>query len=125
MRALGGVRIAVIGPGTAAALRGYHLEADLIPAGPDYSSESLAAALLPVAGAKRVLLARADRGRELLRERLSAVAAVEQVTVYRQVDAVDRTRRAGAFAPRRDQLRAADQFQHRPRPARRARRHRP
>jgi uroporphyrinogen III methyltransferase / synthase len=37
----------------------------------------------------RVLLARADRGRDLLREELAAVAQVDQVAVYSQVDAVE------------------------------------
>jgi uroporphyrinogen III methyltransferase/synthase len=37
-------------------------------------------------GGQRVLLARADRGVEVLRERLGGVAEVEQVAVYRQVD---------------------------------------
>jgi uroporphyrinogen III methyltransferase/synthase len=41
-----------------------------------------------VAG-QRVLLARADRGRELLREELAEVAAVDQVAVYSQVDAAE------------------------------------
>ena len=36
----------------------------------------------------RVLLARADRGIDLLRDELSAVAEVEQVAVYSQRDAV-------------------------------------
>ena len=36
-----------------------------------------------------MLLARADRGRDLLREELSRVAEVEQVAVYSQVDAVE------------------------------------
>jgi uroporphyrinogen III methyltransferase/synthase len=89
LRALGGVRVAVIGPGTASALREYHIDPDLSPAGPDYNSESLAAALLPAAAGKRVLLARADRGRDVLRERLAGVASVEQVTAYRQIDAID------------------------------------
>lgn len=35
-----------------------------------------------------MLLARANRGREVLREELAKVATVEQVTVYDQVDAV-------------------------------------
>src|SRR5262249_10171476 len=41
------------------------------------------------AAGQRVLLARADRGRELLRERLAEVAEVEQVAVYSQTDAID------------------------------------
>jgi uroporphyrinogen III methyltransferase/synthase len=87
VRALGPVRLAVIGPATADALRAYHLEPDLVP--PEYRSESLAAALKDRVAGQRVLLARADRGRELLREELSRVAEVEQVAVYSQVDAVE------------------------------------
>ena len=36
-----------------------------------------------------MLLARADRGREILREQLASVAEVEQVAVYAQVDAIE------------------------------------
>src|SRR5207253_1517238 len=84
LRALGSLKLAVIGPGTAEALRGYHLEADLIP--DEFRSEALAAALRQRAAGMRILLARADRGRELLQEELRKVADVEQVTVYAQVD---------------------------------------
>lgn len=87
LRALGGVRLAAIGPSTADALRGYHLEPDLVPA--EYRSEALAAALKERAAGQRVLLARADRGRDLLRQELASVAQVEQVAVYSQVDAVE------------------------------------
>src|SRR6185437_11251976 len=87
LRALGSVRLAVIGPATADALRRYHLEPDLIP--PVYDSESLAAALKECAAGQRVLLARADRGREVLREQLASVAEVEQVAVYSQGDALE------------------------------------
>jgi uroporphyrinogen III methyltransferase/synthase len=85
LRALGGVRLAVIGPATANALRSYLLEPDLIPA--EYNSEGLAAALREHVGGQRVLLLRADRGIDLLREQLSALAEVVQVAVYSQVDA--------------------------------------
>jgi uroporphyrinogen III methyltransferase/synthase len=84
LRALGAVKLAVIGPGTAEALRAYHLEADLVPS--EFRSESLAAALAPAVKGKRVLLARADRGRVVLREGLKDVAGVEQVAVYSQID---------------------------------------
>jgi len=87
LRALGPVRLAVIGPATADALREYHLEPDLIP--PEYRSESLATALKERVAGQRVLLARADRGRDLLREELSHAAEVEQIAVYSQVDAVE------------------------------------
>jgi uroporphyrinogen III methyltransferase/synthase len=69
------------------ALRTYHLEPDVVPA--QFRSEVLAADLLQHVVGKRVLLARADRGRELLREELAKVAEVDQVAVYSQVDAVD------------------------------------
>src|SRR5207247_2025474 len=87
LRALGNLRLAAIGPATADVLRSYHLEPDLVPH--EYCSESLAAALKSPAAGQRVLLARADRGRDLLRIELSAVAAVDQVAVYSQIDAID------------------------------------
>ncbi len=86
LRALAGLKLAAIGPGTADALRAFHLDADLVPT--EYRSEGLAAALAEVAAGKRILLARADRGRDVLRQELSGVAAVDQVAVYRQTDAV-------------------------------------
>jgi uroporphyrinogen III methyltransferase/synthase len=88
LRALATVKLAAIGPGTADALRTFQLEADLIPA--EYRSESLAAELGRRAAGQRILLARADRGRDLLRTELAKVATVDQVTVYRQSDAVPR-----------------------------------
>jgi uroporphyrinogen III methyltransferase/synthase len=87
LRALGPVKLAAIGPVTAAALRSYHLEPDLVPE--RFQSEYLAAELRSRVAGQRVLLARADRGRELLREQLSQVADVHQVAVYAQVDAVE------------------------------------
>jgi uroporphyrinogen III methyltransferase/synthase len=86
LRALGRLRLAAIGPATAEALRRYYLEPDLVPA--EYRSESLAAALKEQVAGQRVLLARADRGREVLREELARVANVDQVAVYSQVDAL-------------------------------------
>lgn len=87
LRALGGVKLAAIGPGTADALRAAHLEPDLVPA--VYRSEELANALKEHAAGQRILLARADRGRDLLRQELDGVAQVEQVAVYSQADAID------------------------------------
>ena len=88
LRALGHLRLAAIGPKTAATLSGYHLTPDIVPA--RFQSEDLAAALLEeVRPGERVLLARADRGRDLLRERLAAVVEVEQIAVYSQVDAIE------------------------------------
>ncbi len=89
LRDLGGVSIAAIGPKTADVLRSYRLKADVIPE-KSYSSEGLAEALAPLVSGKRVLLARANRGRDLLREELSKSAAlVEQITVYDQIDQID------------------------------------
>jgi len=87
LRALGSIRLAVIGPSTAAALRSHLLVPDFMPA--SYNSEALAAGLAERAAGQRVLLARADRGRDVLRQELAAVATVDQVAVYSQVDRVD------------------------------------
>jgi uroporphyrinogen III methyltransferase/synthase len=75
------VKLAAIGPGTAAELVRYGLKADVVPE--EYRAESLAAALAPQAAGKRFLLARASRGRQVLPEQLTAAGGiVEQVVVY-------------------------------------------
>lgn len=85
LRALGELRLAAIGPGTAEALSCWHLKADLVP--DEYRAEVLADALATHAAGKRVLLARASRGREVLAERLrQSGAAVSQVVVYASND---------------------------------------
>lgn len=84
-RAISRARLAAIGPATADELVAHRLRADLVP--PSYRSEDLAEALIPRATGGRVLLARADRGRTVLRDRLEDVATVEQVPVYRNADA--------------------------------------
>ncbi len=85
MRRLANVSLAAIGPGTAAALAGFHLKADLQP--DTYRAESLAEELAPSSRGKRILLARASRGREVLAEMLTAAGAiVEQVVVYESRD---------------------------------------
>ena len=86
VRALGNVQLAAIGPSTAETLAEYHLRADVIP--DSFRSEGLVEALKPRVEGRRVLLARADRGRTLLFDELRSIAAaVEQVAVYRNVDA--------------------------------------
>jgi uroporphyrinogen III methyltransferase/synthase len=85
-RVLGGVRIAAIGPSTAEALARYSLKADLIPH--KFRSEELAGELAEIALGKRVLLARADRGRTLLKDELDAIAHVDQIAVYKNRDAI-------------------------------------
>lgn len=86
MRRLAALRIAAIGPGTAEALARYHLRADVVP--DTYRSEALAEALRPHASGRRVLWARASRGRDVLPEELRAAGAVvDEVIVYQNVDA--------------------------------------
>ncbi|MEW4569857.1 uroporphyrinogen-III C-methyltransferase [Tautonia sp. JC769] len=85
LRALGHLKLAAIGPATAEALARYRLRADLVPE--SFRSEGLAEALAPLVSGKRVLLARADRGRMVLQEQLSPIAHVEQIPVYRNADA--------------------------------------
>ena len=85
LRALGRVKLAAIGPGTADELARYRLIADSVPA--EYRAESLAHALATEAKGKRFLLARASRGREVLAEELTAAGgAVEQIVVYKSID---------------------------------------
>jgi uroporphyrinogen III methyltransferase/synthase len=88
LRILGGVKLAAIGPATADSLREFHLRADVVPA-TTFSSEGLIEALAPHVSGQRVLLARANRGRELLHTGLARVASVEQVAVYDQVDVTE------------------------------------
>lgn len=90
-RQLAHLRIACIGPATAAALAEWRLRADLIPE--SYRSEDLAEALVPQVGRGRVLWARATRGRDVLPSRLQeAGAQVESLPVYQHMDTT-------AFAP--------------------------
>ncbi|MGP0063632.1 MAG: uroporphyrinogen-III C-methyltransferase [Isosphaeraceae bacterium] len=85
LRALGHLQIGAIGPATAEALAEFHLRADLVP--DTYRSESLAVALSLAARGRRILLARADRGRTILKDELQHLADVTQVAVYHNSDA--------------------------------------
>lgn len=85
LRALGRLKLAAIGPATAQALSRYHLRADLVPE--SYRSEALAEELGKVARNQKILLARADRGRAILKEELQKLAEVDQVAVYHHRDA--------------------------------------
>jgi uroporphyrinogen III methyltransferase/synthase len=87
LRALGSIRLAAIGPRTAEALASFHLRPDFVPT--DYRSESLAEGLSAQVAGRRVLLARADRGRDLLREELARIAQVDEVAVYSQRDVTE------------------------------------
>jgi uroporphyrinogen III methyltransferase/synthase len=82
---LGGLRLAAIGPGTAAELARHGLRAAIVPA--QFEAESLAGALAAEARGRRFLLARANRGRQVLPEQLAAAGAqVEQIVVYSTED---------------------------------------
>ena len=85
LRALGHLKLAAIGPSTADTLANYRLKADLVPT--TYRSEALASSLSEHAQGKRLLLARADRGRAILKEELERIAQVEQIAVYSNSDA--------------------------------------
>ncbi|MHC5537315.1 uroporphyrinogen-III synthase, partial [Singulisphaera rosea] len=84
LRALGHLKLAAIGPVTASALERLHLKPDVVPA--SFRSEGLVESLLERVTGRRILLARADRGRTILLDELSKVAHVEQVAVYRNAD---------------------------------------
>jgi uroporphyrinogen III methyltransferase/synthase len=87
-RALHGIRIAVIGPGTADALARRSVRADLVP--PRFVAESLLEAFPdPAVPGARVLLARAEVARDVLPDGLAARGyAVDVLAVYRTVTAV-------------------------------------
>ena len=85
---LSNVRVAAIGPATAAALASYSLSADLVP--DEYIAEGIASALIedaqkqgkPLAG-QRILLARAAEARKVLVTELQhAGAQVDEVAAY-------------------------------------------
>ena len=88
-RAIGNVRVAAIGPATAAALACYGVNADLVP--DEYIAEGVAAALIEDARqrdelleGKHILLARAEGARKVLVAELrEAGAAVDEVAAYR------------------------------------------
>lgn len=101
-RRMAGLRIAAVGPGTAARLRAHSLMADLIPA--EHVAEGLSAALLefvttvpsPIHGGcapstpLRCLLPRGNRGRDILPESLRAGGlSVTEIVTYESHDILD------------------------------------
>ena len=86
-RSLGGVQVAAIGPGTAAALAERNVVADLIPE--QYVAEALLEALSGEAGSDgpgRVLIPRAETARDVLPDGLVAAGwEVDVVPAYRTV----------------------------------------
>ncbi|MBI5393764.1 MAG: uroporphyrinogen-III C-methyltransferase [Verrucomicrobia bacterium] len=89
IRDIGGVKIAAIGPGTAARLEELHLQLDLMPE--EFVAESVvkAFAKLDVENLK-FLLPRADIARDALPEGLEALGAiVDKIECYRTVPETD------------------------------------
>jgi uroporphyrinogen III methyltransferase/synthase len=87
-RALAGIRVAAIGPGTTAALAARGIQADLVPE--RFVAESLLDAFpSPSMSGARVLLARAEQARDVLPDGLGAHGyTVDILPVYRTVRAV-------------------------------------
>jgi uroporphyrinogen-III synthase len=86
-QAVGGVRIAAIGPATAAALTDAGLPPDFVPG--TYVAEAIVTEIGDVAG-QHILLPRADLARPALAAGLHARGAiVDEVTAYRTVPAPD------------------------------------
>lgn len=80
-RALAGVRVAAIGPGTAAALEAHGVRADVLP--DRFVAEALVEAFPPATRGERVLVARAAGARDALPEGLRAKGyAVDVLAVY-------------------------------------------
>ncbi len=102
-RALAGVRLAAIGPGTAHALTTRGLRADLVPE--RFVAESLLEAFpAPGSPGERVLVVRPDAARDVLPEGLGAQGhEVDALAVYRTVQAepADRTLEARQRGPLR------------------------
>lgn len=85
-REIGGARIAAIGPATAQRIRDFHLKVDLQPE--EFVAESLAREFRKQGDIEnlRILIARAEKARDLLPRELSALGAiVDEGFAYRTV----------------------------------------
>lgn len=85
-REIGGVRIAAIGPATAARVREYHLHVDLQPE--EYVAEGVVAAFQKDSSVEnlKILIARAEEARDVLPTALSKLGAIVDIGVaYRTV----------------------------------------
>jgi uroporphyrinogen III methyltransferase/synthase len=89
-RDIGGVRIAAIGPATAARVREFHLKVDLQP--DEFVAEGVVKAFKKEGDVEnlRILLARAEEARDLLPKELGALGAIVDVAfAYRTVAETD------------------------------------
>jgi uroporphyrinogen III methyltransferase/synthase len=86
LRALGGVKLCAVGSATAERLRHYNLKVDLTPA--EYRAEAAVHAITESVNVRglKVLLPRADIGREIVADELRKLGAdVTEVVAYRTV----------------------------------------
>ena len=91
VRAIGGVRIAAIGPATAARIRSHHLQVDLMPT--QYVAEAIAQDLQKEISVEnlRILLARSENARPFLSEELTRLGAiVDEAIAYRTIPESDK-----------------------------------
>jgi uroporphyrinogen III methyltransferase/synthase len=91
-RSIGGVRIAAIGPATAARVREFHLHVDLQPT--EFVAEAVVEAFEKEGSVEnlRILLARAEQARDVLPRRLTELGAiVDEAVAYRTVAEEDET----------------------------------
>lgn len=95
-RAIGGAKIAAIGPGTAEKIKSYHLAVDLMPE--KFVAESLVKELLKQDVAHQMMLwVRAEGAREVISKELNkAHAIVDEAIAYRTIP--EREDNAGAIA---------------------------
>src|SRR3954453_14422087 len=85
-REIGGVKIAAIGPATAQRVRDFHLHVDMQPE--EFVAEAILRGFEKLGGIEnlKVLIARAERARDLLPKQLSAAGAiVDEAFAYRTV----------------------------------------
>ena len=90
IRALGNVRVAAVGPGTAAKLKELHLRVDVMPE--DYLTSKLAAAIHAYESVEnlKILILRAEKANPELAKQLTELGAiVDDVAVYRTVPETD------------------------------------
>ena len=89
-RAIGGTRIAAIGPATAQQVRDFHLKVDLQPA--EFVAEAVVREFKKEGGIEnlRILIARAEEARDLLPKELGALGAIVDVAfAYKTVAETD------------------------------------
>ncbi len=90
IREIGGLRIAAIGPATAARVREFHLKVDLQPE--EFVAEGIIAAFQKDGSVEnlRILLARAEKARDVLPQELAKLGAiVDEAVAYRTVAETD------------------------------------